>query len=264
MIKSFFNRIYSDYLMSSRLDEYESILSKATDLGYEHLSIRDVITYNGPLPGNIFVHRHDIDTDVQTAKKMFELEKKYNVKASYYFRLSTLDFEFMREIESYGSEASYHFEEIATYAKKFGIKSSASILEYLPSIQDVFCENLHCVEAQLGTKILTVASHGDFANRKLGLVNYELLNDTTLRDKCGLLCESYDDELMSHFDCRISDKPYPVFYYPKSVLDALDNNHHGIYFLTHPRQWHVSYYCNTKENLVRLYEGIKWKFGSHK
>ncbi len=44
-----------------------------------------------------------------TAKKFFEIENKYNVKASYYFRLSTLDYKFMKEIHEYGSEASYHF-----------------------------------------------------------------------------------------------------------------------------------------------------------
>mgnify|MGYP006145381963 CR=1 FL=1 len=68
----------------------------------------------------VLVHRHDIDTDLPTARRMFALEQKHGVRASYYFRLSTLDFGLMRDIERYGSEASYHYEEIATYANAVG------------------------------------------------------------------------------------------------------------------------------------------------
>ena len=115
------NRIYGDYFMPSRLDEYEKVIKNLSEVGYEHITLRD---YNHKLKNGTlankkyFINRHDIDTDVKTAKEFFKREKKYNVKATYYFRLSTLDFDFMQEIEEYGSEASYHFEELATMQKK--------------------------------------------------------------------------------------------------------------------------------------------------
>jgi hypothetical protein len=70
----------------------------------------------------VLVHRHDIDSDLRTARKMFALEVKHGVQASYYFRLSTLDYGFMRDIEAAGGEASYHYEEVATYAKRHRLR----------------------------------------------------------------------------------------------------------------------------------------------
>ncbi len=68
------NRIYSDYFMPSRMLEYEKIIEELCDKGYEHLTFRD---YKNKLDKNklenkkYFINRHDIDTDVSTAKKVF-------------------------------------------------------------------------------------------------------------------------------------------------------------------------------------------------
>ena len=99
-LKNMFNRIYSDYFMPSRLDEYERIIKKTLELKYKILSVRDFyyLIKNNKLDKSkrYFINRHDVDTDVGTAKEKFNIEKKYNVKASYYFRLSTLDYNFMK------------------------------------------------------------------------------------------------------------------------------------------------------------------------
>jgi len=120
MLKTIIKRLYSDYFMQSRLGEYEKIISKLKNIGYQQITVKEYknLLDNKNLKGKYLINRHDIDTDVLTAKAFFEIEKKYKVKATYYFRLSTLDFDFMKELEEYGSEASYHFEEIATFAKK--------------------------------------------------------------------------------------------------------------------------------------------------
>ncbi|MFD2270334.1 hypothetical protein ACFS07_02255 [Undibacterium arcticum] len=139
----------------------------------------------------MIVHRHDIDTDVCTAKKIFAIEK-LGIKSSYYFRISTLDFAFMREIEEYGSEASYHYEEIATFAKKHHIRDPAEIMKRMAEVRAEFVNNFTSIERRFGLKMTTVASHGDFANRRLRLSNTEILKDKELRDRCGIVCESYD------------------------------------------------------------------------
>lgn len=259
MIEKIFNRIYSDYLMPSRFEEYEKILLASKRNGYVHLSVRDFCEQleHDDIPKKVFVHRHDIDTDVKTARKIFEIEKKHGIHASYYFRLSTLDFKLMREIEDFGSEASYHFEEIATYAKCNHIKDPNIVRKSMISIREDFFKNLKMIEKNLEKKITTVASHGDFANRKLKIVNFELLNDD-FRKQCGLKCECYDEILMKNFDARISDKPYPVYYSPCSVFDEIANGKKHIYFLSHPRQWNTSFYDNTKENFTRLIESLRW------
>ncbi len=261
MIKKVSRRIYSDYLMPSRLEEYERVIVEAKINGYEHYSIRDLVESlerNEMIPQKIFVHRHDIDTDVKTARMMFEIEKKHGIRSSSYFRLSTLDFELMKEIEEFGSEASYHFEEIATYAKRKHIKNATQVRKHFAAIQDDFLDNLKMIEEKLGSKIVTVASHGDFANRKLKIINHELLDDMSFRQRCGLKCECYDEYLMKNFDSRISDKPYPVYYAPESVFDAITQGKKHIYFLTHPKQWKTSAIDSTKESIARLAESVRW------
>ena len=255
------NRIYSDYFMPSRLDEYENIIKNLSEAGYEHITFRD---YNQKLKNNsldnkkYFINRHDIDTDVATAKKFFKIEKKYNVKATYYFRLSTLDFEFMKEIEEYESEASYHFEGIATYTKRNHIKSKDEIITHLDKIKEEFKQNFQMIESKMETiKLQTVCSHGDFANRKLGIVNNMITKDLKLREELEIECETYDKDIMNSFDIYLSDGAFSLDTTAKDIIKMIDNKN-IICMLTHPRQWNTSWLCNTKENIKRLYEGLVW------
>jgi hypothetical protein len=259
-MRTLFNRVYSDYVMPSRLATHEHLIRTAHDAGYTQTSVRRFFDSMrvGPRPHEKFVvHRHDIDTDVRTARKLFEVEKKHNIKSSYYFRLSTLDIDLMREIEDYGSEASYHYEELATFAKANKIKDPADIRGRLPEIQHNFETNFRRIEQGLGRKMTTVASHGDFANRRLKLNNTEILKDPQLRERCGIKCETYDLGLMEHVDIYISDRPYPQYYHPISPVNAI-GRYRRIYLLTHPRQCETNWRENTKENLFRFYEGLTW------
>lgn len=254
------NRIYSDYLMPSRLGEYETLLQKAAAAGFVQLSVRAFFRAlgqaDGPAP-KALVHRHDIDTDLRTARKLFEIEARHGVKASYYFRLSTLDFGFMREIEASGSEAAYHYEEVADFAKRRHIKDAAEVRRCFPEIRVEFERNYQRIERGLGSKMSTVASHGDFANRRLQIVNHELLRDRGLRQRCGIECESYDDALLRHFDVYISDRPHPRYYHPVSPFTALGEANR-ICFLTHPVQWETNWLDSSRSNLRRLLEGLTW------
>lgn len=247
--------------MPSRLDEYEEIISQTLKRGYTHISIKDYIaniSTGGFKNNHYFLNRHDIDTDLNTAKKFFEIEKKYGVKATYYFRLSTLDIKFMQEINSYGSEVGYHFEEIASYCKVNKIRSKKQIESHFQAIKSQFKKNFKFIEEKCGFKITTVCSHGDFINRKLHIVNSEITNDNNIRKELGIIAEGYDKILIDNFDIYISDRPYPVYYHPKNIFECI-SEHKSIYLLTHPRQWQSNVIINTKENLKRLYEGIKWQ-----
>ena len=253
------NRIYSDYFMPSRLKEYEKLLEILNENGYKSISIREYknLLDTNKLNGKYFVNRHDIDTDVATAKEFFGIEKKYNAKASYYFRLSTLDFKFMKEIEKYGSEASYHFEEIAIYAKQKHIKSKQKIIDSIDEIKELFKENFLMIEKKLGYKLCTVCSHGDFVNRALNIVNNEITKDKNLRKELGILCETYDKDIIDSFDIYVSDRPYPIYYTPKSVFEYIGKKD-IICMLSYPRQWKTNWLVNTLDNIKRIYEGIRW------
>ncbi|WP_426114745.1 hypothetical protein [Massilia sp. PWRC2] len=259
-MKKLLDRIYSDYAMPSKLAEHESVLCAAADAGYSQLSVRDFLQDLQQIDSAntcVLVHRHDIDTDLRTARKLFEIEKRHQVRSSFYFRLSTLDFSLMDEIESYGSEASYHYEELATFAKRNRIKQPAEVLNRLAEIKDEFISNFDSIERTLGKKMTTVASHGDFANRRLKLHNTIILSDAAVRAHCGITCEAYDAALMTNTDIYISDRPHPQYFYPMAPRVAL-GRHARIYLLTHPRQFETNWTENTKENLSRLHQSVTW------
>jgi hypothetical protein len=259
-MKTLSYRLYSDYLMPSRMSTHEDLLRAAQVAGYMQTSVRQYVELlrGGRDPHyKVLIHRHDIDTDTRTARKLFELEKKYHIKSSFYFRLSTMDIRLMREIEEYGSEASYHYEELATFAKRNKIKDAADIQRRMPEIRAEFAGNFNWIEQRLGRKMTTVASHGDFANRQLKLNNTLVLADRALRERCGIECETYDALLTDHTDIYISDRPPPQYYHPLAPIDALQR-HRRIYLLTHPRQCETNWSANTRDNLFRFYEGLTW------
>jgi hypothetical protein len=253
-MKHLLNRLYGDYLMPSRLGQYDALLRQANDAGYAQLSVR---AFMDAPSARALVHRHDIDSDLRTARKMFEIETKLGVKASYYFRLCTLDRGFMRAIDAYGSEASYHYEEAADFAKERGIRDAAELRRHFPALRLRFAANLARVEQLLGAKITTVASHGDFVNRRLRVINHELLQDSALRAACGIAWEAYDAEVLARFDVDISDRPHPVYYAPISPFTAL-GRHRRICLLTHPVQWETNWRESTVCIARRLYEELTW------
>jgi hypothetical protein len=257
-MKKLVHRLYGDYLMPSRLGQYEALVRAAKDLGYDQLSLREFLC---PAPaegrGLTLVHRHDIDSDVRTAAKMFAIEVKHGITASYYFRLSTLDFGLMREIEAYGSEASYHFEEVADFAKRHHIRDADVLRSRFPAIRMQFRQNLERIERALKRKLITVASHGDFANRRLAVINHEILRDPAFRARCGIACEAYDDGVLSQFDLYISDRPHPVYFHPLDPMAAL-GRYRCVCLLTHPVQWETNWRESTRCNVRRLVEGLAW------
>lgn len=261
MIKRLINRFYSDYCMPSRLDELEEIYLLAKSKGYEFHSIISFwdLLKSGEFckDGKYFISRHDIDTDLETAYLFFKLEKRLGVISSFYFRLKNIDAKIMREINYYGSEASYHYEEIATLAKRKKWHGELDI--DFDECRREFIKNFNVIKACTGLPLRSICSHGDFANRKIDVVNHMLLTDE-LRNFLGIELETYDQKFMNYVGLRCSDYSYPKFYVPMSPVEGIKNEIGVIYFLTHPRHWRRNWIENTKENLTRLVEGVKFNF----
>lgn len=257
---SVLNRIYSDYFLPSRLGEYERLLSTAVKEGYRHLTIPEFysLAKSNSLTEKYFIHRHDIDTDVSTAREMFLIEKKLGVKTSYYFRLSTIDVALMNDIRNSGSEAGYHFEELSDYCKAKKIKTAEEAKKHYNEIRDNFSGNFSALEKKVGFKIKTIASHGDFVNRIIGVSNFDFIT-RELMDRNGIDFECYDDLLLKNYGTILSDSGYPEFYHPSNPFDAIKKNHPRIYLLTHPRHWRKAIIENTADNFSRFIQGFKYK-----
>ncbi|WP_229421003.1 hypothetical protein [Telluria antibiotica] len=243
--------------MADRTSDYEALLRAAICAGYALMSVRDFIDFGQAAPRRIMVLRHDIDTDPATARRLFEIERSLGVLATYYFRLTTLDIRLMVELEKYGSEASYHFEEIADFVKRHDIRCPAQLRARMGEVEDQFFINFTDIERRTGIKLRTVASHGDFVNRKLGIINHELLQNAALRQRCGITHEAYDQALMQRFGIYISDRPCPELYCPCSPLEVF-GIHERIYFTSHPVHWRTNWRETSRHNLTRLRESWSW------
>lgn len=251
-------RLYNDFFRPSKEGEYERILKAARDNGYEFhtvLSFEDVVG-GGRIEGKKYlILRRDIDTaDFKILRKMLVLEKKYGARATYYFRWNTISVELMKEIAEAGGEASYHFEEIATYCYKHRIRSKEVMLQHIEEIRDFFICQMKKFRAKTGQPCLTIASHGDYVNTKFGVQNKELI-DERVRKTCGIVREAYDAPHMNLLTCRIADQ-VEMEHFTEKAIAAIERGEPVLELLTHPRQWNSPIWINLKEELGRVARGL--------
>lgn len=210
--------------------------------------------------GKYAILRHDVDSDAGTAEKMWLIEQEFGARSSFYFRLCTADFDLMKRIEQSGSEASYHYEELATFAKQRCIRQSEELLPFMPAIQRMFGENVRMLRRQSGLPMVSVASHGDFANRHLGMPNWVILEQRELRMQLGIEVEAYDEGLMKFAVSRYSDiAQYPAVWNPGDPVEAAQRSEPVVYVLTHPGRWRRSRAELVKHDTLRLAEGIRYR-----
>lgn len=109
----------------------------------------------------------------------------------------------------------------------------------------------------MGFPVYSMRAYRDFVNRLFGAVNHSLLNDE-LRDELKIELETYDHEMMCHVEKRYSDTMYPECYIPRNPDEAIIGGARVVYLLTHPRHWRVNVLENTKDNINRVLEGLRY------
>jgi hypothetical protein len=250
-------RIYNDYLMPGRWAEYRTFLSLAKANGYQFVRHQDAETFLAAPKGRLlFFLRHDIDSDVAITRTMFSIERELGIHSTYYFRRCTADPGLMREILAFGSEVGYHYEELADHIKARGIRSREEILPEMDTVRETFLHNLKAFEDTLGTKVHTVASHGDWANRSIGIENTALMNED-LRAAAGIRLEAYDESFTRHLSFRASDLGHSDIWKPSSPIEATAALKPVVLVLVHPRQWQRAPISRLHLDTQRLLEGLR-------
>ncbi len=245
-----FNRIYNDYFMKSRLKEYEKLILDFINNDYMFITISDYKKLKDN--DKHLIIRHDIDSDLAIAKKMFEIEKKLGVKSTYYFRKQTCDKKFIEEILKYGSEVGYHYEEIATFCKENNVKTRDNIIKNMDKIKKLFETNIKEFEKEYNLKLTSIASHGDFINRKFDISN-AVLFDENLRKKFNKIVEAYDSVIEDNIELRISDCMYPNFWKPVNPIVAIEQQKKNVLLLIHTRWWDKAPGERFKNEILRLF-----------
>ena len=260
-MKTIYNRLYNDFIRPSKENEYENLLKSAQNNGYEFhtiLSFEDVIEHGVEEGKKYLILRRDIDTaDSKILRRMLAMEKKYGARATYYFRWNTIDVKLMKEIAEAGGEASYHYEEIATYCYKHRIMTKETMIRHIEDIRNLFISQSEKFKEKTGQPCLTIASHGDFLNTKFQVQNTTII-DERVRKATNIVREAYDAPHMGLLTCRIADQ-VEMDKFSEKAIAAIEHGEPVLELLTHPRQWNSPVWVNLKEELNRICKEIYWR-----
>ena len=76
--------------------------------------------------------------------------------------------------------------------------------------------------------------------------------------RCKIETEAYDEIIEGRIEARFADQ-HLLGAFSQNVQNAILNEISPILILTHPRNWEVDILFNTKDNIMRLVEGISFK-----
>ena len=255
-------RAYADLLMPSRLGAYAELLRTARKAGYDVVGVEAFWRRGDALQDGtrrLLVLRHDVDTDPGTAGAMWNVDRRLDIRSSYFFRLATLDADLAGRIAAAGGEASYHYEELATIIKRRRLRTRAAAVAALPEARDLFADNLHRLRTATGLPMRVVAAHGDFVNRRLGIANSEILADPALREELGIDLETYDAGYLARLTGRFSDTLHPRYWDPSDPIEAIRAGDPVVSVLVHPRHWRTDPAGNVLDDARRLADEVRYR-----
>jgi hypothetical protein len=252
-------RVHWDYLRPERLDEFRRLVGRAVDLGYETLTFSAFaqLVDAGEAWQRVLLLRHDVDSDIPRARRIWEIERELGVVGTYFFRRTTWDVSFMRELAAHGCEVGYHYEELATLVKERGAATADEARALIVPARERLRAALAELRAHSAMPLDVLASHGDFANRYVDVSNEELLSDRRFRAEICVRLEAY--ELEEHVDARASDDACPRAWQPLDPLPALERGVPVVELLIHPRAWGAAPAVNARADLARLAEGCLYR-----
>lgn len=260
-------RLRSSMLLSDRYVEYERLLEILASHGFVGLTVREVSRFlqeGRSLPGRRVLLRHDIDTDPGYVDQWLAAERRFGFPASYYFRLRTLDIPAMGKVEAGGSEASYHFEELASVIRRRGLNNRPITDEIIAEASDDFEKNFTALQRKCEWPLRTVASHGDFVNRKIGMTNCIVIADRERRERLGLWAEAYDPDIQAAFGAKFSDRMGGGWRSGAGIDNpekAISSGSDSLSILTHPRHWRANLAGNFREDMDRVLSGVLFDLG---
>jgi len=207
----------------------------------------------------VILFKHDIDDLKQNSIIFAKIQRKYDIKGTYYFRIipRSYDKDIMSEISSFGHEVGYHYENISYIGKLNKGVSRDQLFEL--AIAD-FRENLEKFRKVVPVK--TICMHGSPLSK---YDNRELWDVYNYRDY-GIIGEPYIDidynDVLYLTDTgrawntsigNVRDKVQSKYDYSfKSTFDiirALENDElpDKVMLNIHPQRWNNSFLPWVKE-----------------
>ena len=239
---------YKLFCQKDRMEEYEHILQETLRAGYRVLSIEEWVQQSFPAD-RVLILRHDVDIDAKGAERMFQVERKWQVHATYYFRHMTMKTALMKQMLREDFEVGLHYETLAVEMRRVGMKKREDVSsEMIEMCQRKLAKEVASFRKQIGTMV-SLCSHGAAWNRKFEIPNY-LLVDEAFRKNNQIAFEAYDQAIRSRITNYISDASVVVgkiWRYGISPLEAIEKEAPVILLLTHPEHWNHSFCSNIRK-----------------
>lgn len=232
---------------NDRMKFYDLYIKLAKAKGYIITSYIDYLENYKDTDKKVLILRHDIDEKSDGTKMMFDIEKKNDVKATYYFRWKTFDLDLIKEISSAGFEVGLHYETIATYCIDNHTRKIGQ--EEIDKCREILKKEIKDFKLKTGIDIKTISSHGNPINREINIPNNVLLLGQKYSDY-GIVSETYDPNIIKNYvKSYICDndlmKKYG-FAYRANPIDSILQNDKVIEFLSHPSHWYYTVYQRAK------------------
>jgi len=253
-LRSVAGRLERDYLRRDRLGELDRLVRRAQALGYRTMTLSQFAGQDPAADGRILLLRHDVDSDVARARRMFAVERELGAVGSWFFRRRTWDVAFMRELAAGGAEVGYHYEQLADLIKERGAGTADAARALVGPGRERLRASLSGLRATCELPLDVLASHGDFANAAVGVGNVVLLDDPPLRRELGVRLEAYDIE--DRVDARFTDAAGSAAWWPSDPAHAVERGERVVEVLLHPRAWGAAPLANAREDAHRLREGV--------
>lgn len=226
---------------NNRLYYYDLYIKLAKERGYKVTSYVDYIENYKDTNQKVLILRHDIDVINEGTNKMFEIEKRNNVKATYYFRWETFNKKLIDDLNTSGFEVGLHYETIATYCDKYNKKN---LNKYdLGRCRGELKQEIRNFKSKSGINIKTIASHGANTNIRIKIPNNILFEGENYSDY-GIISETYDKVILKKYITTYISDGYLYnnfgFKYTNNPIDAIVKDDKVIEFLSHPSHWNFS------------------------
>ncbi|MFO7751218.1 MAG: hypothetical protein R6V54_14110 [Desulfobacteraceae bacterium] len=217
---------------------FEKLLQSFMKAGYAFQTVESFM--DGPKKGMVAILRHDVDRLPENAFDVAQMESRYGIHASFYFRMvkPAYDEAVIKKTAALGHEIGYHYENLSRFSGRYEL-----------AIQD-FEKNLG--KLRRFYPVRTVCMHG---SPLCGYDNRKIWNRYDYRDY-GIIAEPYFDvdfnsvfylsdtgRSWNHFSASFRDKVDSTFDIPvkssNDLMDKIQNRElpNKVMINTHPQRW---------------------------
>lgn len=252
LFNAIFLRAYRNCGGGAYIEHYEDFIKSLVVEGYSIIPLKEVNSDKAQ-NGRTSLARHDVDiSSVSGNRQFYNIEKRHGARSTFYFRLSTIKAhkELIAELISEGFEVGYHFEEVATAVKKYGLRSKEDVYRQSSVIRDEFARNVDKFRGITGLNQISVSDHGDWANRLVGVNNRDVIPSSFMHNQ-GVLFEAYD-LLINQVEYLTDTQVIP----PNWKVPVSEH----FCFLAHERNWSSDPLAHWGADWNRLCEAFKFKF----